>query len=230
MSVTGVGVLRSMVVMSPSAPVLLSPQHRSWPIVSSAQLCAPPAAIRLGIHWPAPMPAPGIATGALIAGAVPVPSSPLSPSPQQVMPAAAATHTWFDPAAIRVGVRVPTLTDCGVMRCIPAVPSPIWPVLSSPQHDTPAALIAHEKLSPHAIAVTPVRLVTFTGGLLLSVLLLPSSPSSPQQVTVWSPSSAQLCSTPSASWTALLTPAKIGVARGRPPPSPSCPLLSSPQQ
>src|SRR5215470_6643454 len=66
-SVTGVGVLRSAVVVSPSAPVLLSPQHRSWPIVSSAQLCAPPAAIRLGIHWPAPMPTPGIATGAPIA-------------------------------------------------------------------------------------------------------------------------------------------------------------------
>src|SRR5215831_1507109 len=121
------------------------------------------------------------------------------------MPAAAPAHAWPAPAATSTGLNG-RLISCGRLLLPPVPLSPSSPSPSKPQHDTPEGLIAHEKLSPLAIAVTLARPVTFAGELSPPDMPLPTSPSSfsPQQVTVLSPSSAQLWLTPSASCTALL--------------------------
>src|SRR4051812_26589353 len=112
-------------------------------------------------------------------------------------------------------------------------PSPSWPAVFAPQHQTvPSLRRAHECAPPAAIASTLVSPPTGTGTLLESVLPLPSWPLSfaPQQLTVASPSIAQVWRAPAAIARACPSPlTSLGTYSGAGSGAPSCPSALRPQ-
>src|SRR5439155_24148308 len=125
----GVGMVRLVVVPSPSCSELLRPQHDGTPLARNAQVCDPPspaatanAKVRLLT-----------VTSVGLAKVVPLPSWPEALSPQQRAPPSERTAQLYlrPPAGARAFVRFVTCT--GAVRRV-VVPSPIWPLTLVPQH------------------------------------------------------------------------------------------------
>jgi len=76
---TGVGVKRSVCVLSPSWPTELSPQQKAWPPAPSAQVCRLRAPTAKAVKPGTPVSIVGVRT----ADRLPVPASPRVFSPQQ---------------------------------------------------------------------------------------------------------------------------------------------------
>ena len=174
--VTSTGVLRCVFVPSPSWPTLLRPQHLTPPAVVSAQVWKSPAETAA-----TPPVRPVTSTGVLRCVFVPSPSWPLPLNPQHLTPPAVVrAQMWLPLAETAATPEVRPVTSTGVLRCV-FVPSPSWPVLLSPQHFTPPAVVRAQVWSPPAeTAATPeVRPVTSTG--VLRCVFVPS-PSSPKKL------------------------------------------------
>src|SRR5262249_25470258 len=89
---TGTKAFRT-VVRLPSWPTELSPQHKTRPPSSIAQVCFQPAAIAKTVFvkdW--------TATGTGLYPVSPFPSSPEELSPQQTAPSSVIAHVWSPPA------------------------------------------------------------------------------------------------------------------------------------
>ena len=112
--------------------------------------------------------------------AEPIPNCPPPLSPQQdTDPSSNTAQVCFEPAAIEIAVRpFGRLTEAGTL-CGIFVPSPNWPRLFFPQHESELSFrIAQVWVSPVAkfIAVIPIGKSTLTGLLLSEVVPSPNLP------------------------------------------------------
>src|SRR5450759_1038484 len=109
---------------SPSCPSWSAPQPSTLPVDVSARLWFAPAATAVTVVPEGRL----TATGVLLLGPVPVPSSPRLFRPQaKTLPVDVTARLWTGPAAIAVTiVPVGRLTETGVLLLV-VVPLPSWP-------------------------------------------------------------------------------------------------------
>src|SRR5262249_24529863 len=162
---TGVRVGRLVKVPSPTAPWLLSPQHRAVPAGSSAHEWLPPAVISLVAAEPVTV------TGVCASVVVPLPSCPDALAPKHFsVPSPSTAHEGFRPSSRAAGAPSPVrfFTVTGVSEST-KLPSPSSPSVLKPQHlAVPFASSAQlcglaRRKPPVAIAIAPARLVDATG-------------------------------------------------------------------
>src|SRR5262249_20963749 len=113
---------------SPSWPAPLSPQHRTVPSMSSAQVKNDPAASAT-----APL-TPLTATGVSVGVVLPSPSCPEKLKPQhRTLPSSLIWHGWCSPAAIRSGASLMAASERERARVAP------W--LAGTLHSMTAAIV-----------------------------------------------------------------------------------------
>ena len=178
--VTSTGLLRCVVVPSPTSPVLFQPQHLAPPVVVRAQVWWPPETTAA-----TPPVSPATSVGVVqttLPQLCPSPNWPFSFFPQHVTaPNMVRAQVWYCPAE-RATTSLPSpTTAAGMARnasWVPPVPSPSWPHWFRPQHWTPPDIVSAQVCSPPAaMAVTPPVSATTSTGLVRSVVV--PSPSWP---------------------------------------------------
>src|SRR5262249_31600268 len=106
---TATGVVREVVVPSPSWPNTLSPQQRTVPAASSAHECAAPTVTAV-----APLVSPGTSTGRCgVESVVPMPSWPEKLLPKHFTPPPVVTAHWW-PAPLWPAIAVTPLASPGI--------------------------------------------------------------------------------------------------------------------
>lgn len=125
MPVTAAGIRCCAVVVSPSCPASLSPQHDTPP-PTIAHVCSPPAAIAV-----APL-SPWTAIGSRDGVFELSPSWPLSFAPQHSTSSPTSAHVNSLPATT---LRAPVIPGTSTGRVLSRIePLPSWPWLLRPQH------------------------------------------------------------------------------------------------
>jgi hypothetical protein len=132
---TATGVLGCEVLLSPSWPWALLPQHCTAPVLKRAQVWALPTAM------PAtPELRPNTATGVLRLTEVVSPSWPWALLPQHcTAPVLKRAQVWALPTAMPATPELKPETATGVLRFV-VLPSPSWPSKLRPQHCTAPVL------------------------------------------------------------------------------------------
>src|SRR4030095_12245833 len=136
------GVKRGVVVLSPSWPLLLAPQHFTPPPLVRAHACACPAAMAT-----TPLERPDTATGVRRCIAVPSPSWPPVLLPQHFTPPLTTAHEKESPTVMAVTPLVSPDTCTGSADIVVDT-FPNWPPLLSPQHFTLPPDTAHACFEP----------------------------------------------------------------------------------
>src|SRR5439155_10494188 len=155
----GVGVVRSVLVLSPIWPCVLLPQHCTPPSAVSAQTCELPPAM------PVTFVRPKTVTGVATSPGAPSPSAPSSFEPQQrAVPSASAAQVRFLPA-LMARAELSPMTTAGVSRGVTGLPLlPICPRELSPQQRIePSASRAQVCETPALIATALARSLTGAG-------------------------------------------------------------------
>src|SRR3989442_6966540 len=124
------GVLRSVVVPSPSCPNELAPQHATPPLTPTAHVWKPPALTA----WSAPK-AVDTWTGVALLVVVPLPSWPWKSLPQQYASLPIVTpHVWLFPplTVVKASGAVPEAVTCAgaplfLVRPFPSCPQRLGP-------------------------------------------------------------------------------------------------------
>ena len=215
--VTSTGLLRCVVVPSPTSPVLFQPQHLAPPVVVRAQVWWPPETTAA-----TPPVSPATSVGVVqttLPQLCPSPNWPFSFFPQHVTaPNMVRAQVWYCPAE-RATTSLPSpTTAAGMARnasWVPPVPSPSWPHWFRPQHWTPPDIVSAQVCSPPAaMAVTPPVSATTSTGLVRSVVV--PSPSWPYELSPqhWTPPAVvntQVCWSPPSKVATLSAHAGSGV-------------------
>src|SRR5262249_14981924 len=148
---TAVGAGALVVLLMPSWPLLLAPQHDTVPAARSAQVKFWPAVIAITLVRP--LTGTGARRGVVT---VLLPSWPTLLAPQHsTVPAWRSAQVWALPAATATALVMPC-TATGDSRLV-VVPSPSWPLVFLPQQSTaPDATRAQVWALPPVIAIALV--------------------------------------------------------------------------
>jgi hypothetical protein len=155
---TVTGPTRVLVEPSPSWPKVFAPQHRTIPVIISAQEWAPPALTARTSERPA------TETGSFRSVVEPSPSWLSEFSPQHFTVFVDKTaQLYFSPAEIATNASEPVTTSTGDSESV-VVPSPNCPDEFDPQQRTiPSRKAAHECDLPTATDATSVKDPTVVG-------------------------------------------------------------------